>query len=247
MPGSDKNIRTNNKLKLPLRRQYVGALVGSLFALGMYQNFDTIHRPLKKVNQESRTAHARELLGYRYKGSQAQRAEKMSGLNNSIFSALQEGLPSAYKSSARKVAQTIIDEAEFYEVDPVLVLALIKTESLYNPLARGQFGEIGLMQVKPDTAEWIAEKEGLAWKGAKTLEDPVTNIKLGMAYMNYLRTTFEGSANKYLSAYNMGAKNVRKKYAEEQKPKQYSLRVMKNYRELYAQIVNPRSPAEITN
>jgi soluble lytic murein transglycosylase len=240
-----KNDFKNSGPRSPIRIQYMGAFLSSLFALGLYQNFDSIQRPLSKVNQESRTAHARELLGVRYKGSQAQRAEKMLGLNKSIFTALQEGLPTAYKTSARKVAQTIIDEAEFYEVDPVLVLALIKTESQYNPLARGQFGEIGLMQVKPDTAEWIANKEGLAWKGAKTLEDPVTNIRIGMAYVNYLRTTFEGSANKYLSAYNMGAKNVRKRYAEEQKPKQYSIRVMKNYRELYAQMVSPRGPAEI--
>jgi 2-oxoacid:acceptor oxidoreductase gamma subunit (pyruvate/2-ketoisovalerate family) len=45
------------------------------------------------------------------------------------------------------------------------------------------FGEIGLMQLKPVTAKWICNKFNMPWKGAKSLYDPVTNIKIGAVYL----------------------------------------------------------------
>lgn len=209
--------------------------LGLLF--GLYQNFYVLNLGVKAVNKESRRSHALELLGKNYMGSCAQQAENMNDLNMSIYTSLREGLPEAYKSQATAVAQTIIEDSEFYDIDPVFVMAVIKTESSFNPLALGRFGEIGLMQIKPDTAEWIAKKEGLHWQGKKSLENPVENVRLGILYFNYLRNTFGGHSNKYLSAYNMGAANVRRLYNEEVKPRDYSNRVMKNYIDLYAKIV----------
>lgn len=185
------------------------------------------------INEKTRTAHARELLGNRYEGSTAQILEKSNSLSMGVFNEIYRRLPTAYKAQAVDLSSTLLQEAEKYEVDPVFVLAVIITESSFNPKARGQFGEIGLMQIKPDTAQWIAKKYRLAWEGPKTLENPANNVKIGMAYFNYLRSKFDGHANKYVSAYNMGARRVHLMYADDRTPREYSLRVMKNYNLTY--------------
>ena len=190
------------------------------------------------VEEASRSGHAQELLGSRgYRKSPASKVSGGKNLGRMITKTLLDKLPAAYKHRSSLIAKALLEEADFYEMDPVLVLAMIQTESKFNPLALGSFGEIGLLQIKPDTAQWIAEKEGFDWNGAETLKDPVTNIRLGLAYVNYLRQHFEGSANKYISAYNMGAKNVMRLYASDSQPRDYSMRVMKNYEQIYAEIV----------
>jgi soluble lytic murein transglycosylase len=206
--------------------------------ISLYQNFYVLNLSVKPVNKESRRSHAQELLGKYYVGSGAQLAENVDDLNRSIYTGFAEGLPEKFKSQAAAVTQAIIEDSEFYDIDPVFIMAVIKTESSFNPLARGKFGEIGLMQIKPDTAQWIAKKEGLHWGGNSSLENPVENVKIGIAYVNYLRNSFAGHSNKYLSAYNMGAANVRKAYSNEIKPREYTTRVMRNYKELYSKMVS---------
>lgn len=217
------------------QKRYAYLFVGYVALVGLFQNFDfaNMNFNLKPVDQESRVVHAKELLGKSYKGSNAQRAEKLADLHISIQETLMKNLPKEYKKISPQLAQVIIDESEFYDFDPIFVLAMIRTESSFNPKARGQFTEIGLMQIKPETARWICDREGLVWKGSLTLEDPIENVKIGMAYVNYLRNSFDRSASKYLAAYNMGSRNVRRLYASEKRPKEYATRVMKHYYDLY--------------
>ncbi|MGZ5280412.1 MAG: lytic transglycosylase domain-containing protein [Pseudobdellovibrionaceae bacterium] len=205
----------------------------------LYQNFtftDNWKVSLIPLNEKSRSAHARELLGNKYAGSPAQSVENVSALGMAIFNDVYRNLPKKHKSAAVDLAAMIVKEAERYGIDPVFVVAVIKTESSFNPLARGSAGEIGLMQIKPDTAKWIAEKANIPWRGPKTLENPTMNVRIGMAYFNYLRESFDGHANKYVSAYNMGALNVRRKYSSGTTPKEYSTRVMKHYNETYKKL-----------
>lgn len=218
------------------------AIAAATLTSALYNNFDFFHWPalnvpvMETVNEASRIEHAKELLGGGYKGSDAQKLEGRTALNEMIYQKVQNSLAPKWKAHARSIARTVIAESGKYKMDPVFVLAVIKTESKFNPAAIGRFGEIGLMQIKPDTAEWIARKFGIAWQGKKTLENPSSNIKIGLAYMNYLRTEFNGKALKYVSAYNMGPRNVRRLLAKNVKPAEYSSRVMKNYGELYAKI-----------
>lgn len=206
-----------------------------------YQNFSYIKFGIQPIDKENRRAHAKELLGKYYLGSNADLASGLDNVHVYIYEKIKSELPEKYKSKAINIAQAIIEQSEFYELDPIFTLAVIETESRFNPLAKGSFGEIGLMQIKPDTAEWISKKEGMWWTGIKSLEDPITNIAIGTAYLNYLRNNFNGHANKYLAAYNMGPKNVRRIYASEQKPKEYPLKVMKNYNEMYFKMVSNKS------
>lgn len=205
----------------------------------IYQNFDFADGwkvNLIPINEKARATHAKELMGKRYDGSAAQVVEKANSLGMAIFNEVYKSLPKKHKAAAVDLSSTILQEAEKYEVDPVFVLAVIKTESSFNPLAKGGAGEIGLMQLKPDTAEWIAKKYGIKWKGPKTLENPSSNVRIGMAYFDYLRDRFDGHANKYVSAYNMGAGRVLRLYASETTPKEYSSRVMKNYSTFYQRL-----------
>jgi soluble lytic murein transglycosylase len=204
-----------------------------------YSNFDFFswnHFEMDSVNEASRISHAKELLGKYYDGSYAQKLEGSHTLNIAIYNRVQSRLQGKWKAQAERISRALIHESTKYQFDPVFIMAIIQTESKFNPLTRGRFGEIGLMQVKPDTAAWIAKKYHLTWSGEKTLENPVANIRIGMAYMAYLRNHFDGVSNKYVSAYNMGPRNVKKLFAHKVRPKEYSLRVMQNYKDLYTTI-----------
>ncbi|MBO9665227.1 MAG: lytic transglycosylase domain-containing protein [Bdellovibrio sp.] len=218
------------------------AVMTATLTLALFNNFDFFNwnKPaapsIEGVNEASRVAHAKELLGRNYKGSSAQKIEGRKSLNYVIYNKVQSNLAPQWKNRARAISRTIITESAKYNLDPVFVLAVIKTESQFNPLTIGSAGEIGLMQIKPDTAEWMAKKYGLTWKGPETLKNPEANIKIGLAYMNFLRKQFPGKSVKYVSAYNMGPRNVRRLIAQNVMPAEYNSKVMKNYKDFYSNI-----------
>lgn len=194
---------------------------------------------LESVHESSRVRHAKELLGdQHYRLSYASQVELDQSLNHRIYAQMQKSLPVIYKVKARQITQTLIKESGRYKMDPVFVMALIKTESGFNPQARGLFGEIGLMQLKPDTAQWIAQKFGIAYEGPETLLNPQANIRLGIAYMSMLRDKFANEAGSYVSAYNMGPLNVRRLLAQNIKPQEYASKVMLNYSKIYGRLAN---------
>lgn len=191
-----------------------------------------------RVNEDTRVAHAKELLGVKYIGSLAQKAEGQTNLTKFVFEKIKNQLPAHFKSQAKEISKTLLLESAKYDFDPIFVMAVIQTESGFDPLIVGPFAEIGLMQLKPDTAEWIAKKSNLPWDGNETLRDPSANIRLGLAYMNYLRGTFDKKAVRYVSAYNMGPGNVRKLVKKNVKPAVYKSKVMKNYGYFYSRFKN---------
>jgi soluble lytic murein transglycosylase len=217
----------------------IGALACLVILAVVYQNFDFVDTwkiNLIPINEKARSSHAKELMGKSYQGSNAQLVEAASSLGISIFNDVYRNLPKKYKNEAIDMTATLLHLSERYEVDPVFIIAIIKTESSFNPVARGSAGEIGLMQLKPDTAQWIAKKIGYKWKGPKSLENPSVNLTLGMAYFDMLRDRFDGHANKYISSYNIGPLKVSRLYASASTPKDYSLKVMKNYNSTYKRL-----------
>jgi soluble lytic murein transglycosylase len=193
--------------------------------------------------REARLAHAQELLGRYYKRSVVRTGEDVKKINGFIYRSVKESLPKKYKDRYQEVAQAIIDESLKYEFDPVFLLAVIENESHFNPLAKGSVGELGLMQIRPTTAQQIAEKNDIKWSGSKTLRDPVMNVKIGAAFMSALREKFDSHARLYLSAYNMGQTAVRRNLKENKWPKEYSQKVMNYYVDFYAKLKDERAPA----
>ncbi len=106
-------------------------------------------------------------------------------------------------------ADTIRHYAGRYGFDPLLVTALIKTESNFFRRARSHRGAIGLMQLMPATAKELARELGYPRiQSSDDLEDPDINIHLGTYYLSKLRDEFAGNEMLALAAYNAGASKV---------------------------------------
>lgn len=95
-----------------------------------------------------------------------------------------------------------------YDVDPLLVMAIMKVESGFYPRAESRRGAKGLMQIMPETAAWVASQLGLERPGEEELFDPETNIMLGTWYISSLAREFGGELVVILAAYNAGRGNV---------------------------------------
>jgi soluble lytic murein transglycosylase len=193
-------------------------------------------RELASIKEDIRVDHARELLGKSYRKSIVSTFENKVGLNENILETVKKNLPKAYKKDAHDVAEAIIQESSKHGLDPYFVMAVISGESSFNPLAIGPVGEIGMMQIRPATGKWMADLVKIKWKGEKTLRDPVQNIRIGAAYLAWLRSKFDGQAQLYLASYNMGAKSVRNAVGRHVWPKDYPRHVMKRYLAFYKEI-----------
>lgn len=66
-------------------------------------------------------------------------------------------------------------------------------------------GAVGLMQVMPDTASWIASQTDI---GPYNLTDPNDSIKLGSWYLNYTHQEWQGNSLLAVASYNAGPGNV---------------------------------------
>jgi len=99
----------------------------------------------------------------------------------------------------------VIDRyATAYRFDPLWVMAIIKVESGFYPHARSNRGAVGLMQLLPSTARDIAPELGLTTFQDSDLNQPDTNLKLGIYYLSKLQDMFPGDEVAVLSAYNAG-------------------------------------------
>lgn len=193
-----------------------------------------------------RLQHARELLGSSYDGSLAEKSAAMPSVGNFVSSTLQNKLTDQkWKKHVAAASAMILSESEKRGFDPLFILAVIQTESKFDPNIIGNAGEIGLMQIKPDTAHWIAQKENIPWTGKNMLKNPATNIRIGIAYLAFLRKNFAGAAPNYVSAYNMGPKNVRRLVAQAIQPREYSSRVMGHYHDIYTELLKVESVAQL--
>lgn len=95
-----------------------------------------------------------------------------------------------------------------YEVDPYLVFGIIRAESKYQTAARSPVGARGLMQIMPETAEWIASQKGIADFDTDTLHDPQVNVDFGCWYLASLSREFNGQVPLMVAAYNAGRGTV---------------------------------------
>lgn len=93
-------------------------------------------------------------------------------------------------------------------LDLTLSLAIARKESAFMPDARSSVGAIGLMQLMPYTAKYIARKEKLPFAGTHSLKDPLTNLQLGTRYMKYLMDEHQGNAVLATASYNAGRHKV---------------------------------------
>ena len=105
--------------------------------------------------------------------------------------------------------QEIINEvSKQYRLDPYLVTALIREESYFNPKAGSSAGAVGLMQLMPSTASYIANRNGISYSGRSSLLDPQKNIQLGCAYLDYVKEKHYENDLLAVASYNGGPNAV---------------------------------------
>jgi soluble lytic murein transglycosylase len=103
---------------------------------------------------------------------------------------------------------TIVRYAKVNDLDPYFVCAVIVTESRFDAEAESHKGAIGLMQIMPDTGEWIAGKLKIKEYDVEMLKDPEMNIRMGTWYLHYLSDRFGKDTDNMTAAYNAGPNKV---------------------------------------
>lgn len=109
-----------------------------------------------------------------------------------------------------KYENQVIKYSQRYNVDPCLVVAVIRAESNFDERAVSPRGAYGLMQIMPDTALWIAGNMKMKNFEVEKLYDSEINIAMGCWYINNLNIEFNGNRELVLAAYNGGRGNVQK-------------------------------------
>jgi soluble lytic murein transglycosylase len=94
-----------------------------------------------------------------------------------------------------------------YDVKAELIAGIVYAESNFNSSAISPKGAIGIMQILPETAEWICGVMKIPYS-ERMLFNPLYNIEIGTFYLTYLKEKFSG-ANAYVAAYNAGEGNVK--------------------------------------
>src|SRR5205823_1088053 len=85
----------------------------------------------------------------------------------------------------------VLDQAQEQNVDPLLLLALVRQESAYNPAARSSADARGLTQVVPGTAQGIADALHVADFDPAALYRPAVSLRFGAYYLNETLARFD--------------------------------------------------------
>ena len=128
---------------------------------------------------------------------------------------------------------TVLDrESDRYGIDPLLVLAIILTESEFKRFQVSSKGAMGLMQIKPWVGRDLALRRGIEWNEDLGLFDPALNVELGTTYLFELLLQFN-DITQALAAYAHGETRLRHQLAlGRPTPESYSRRVLSRYEKL---------------
>ena len=108
-------------------------------------------------------------------------------------------LPQTFQKGRAAHLALITREAERAGLPVAVADAVVNTESRFNPTAVGGVGEVGLMQIRPQTAAMLGYKGGLTG-----LFDPETNVHFGVKYLAHAWTLAKGDLCRALMKYRAG-------------------------------------------
>ena len=123
-------------------------------------------------------------------------------------------------SSPQTINAFIQTAATEHGVDPLLIKAIIKAESNFDPTAVSPKGAQGLMQLMPATARDLQVADPL---------DPLENILGGTRYLRYLLDSYNWDVALSLAAYNAGPGNVKNAIPNIHQTQIYVAKVLDNY------------------
>ena len=120
-----------------------------------------------------------------------------------------------YAQYPLRYKELIVRTAEDYHLEPWHVAAVIRCESSFDANATSGVGARGLMQIMPDTGEWLAgkfkEADGFQ---PDSLYNPETNLKYGCWYLNWLMGRYDRDLVLVTTAYHAGHGTVDKWLAD---------------------------------
>ncbi|MBS1809004.1 MAG: transglycosylase SLT domain-containing protein [Acidobacteria bacterium] len=104
---------------------------------------------------------------------------------------------------------TIKEEAKRNNIDPYMIVGLIRQETIFNPTAVSRANAIGLMQLLPSTGRSVAKRYSLGGGAISSADlfNPILNIQLGTAYVAEQIRQF-GRFEYVAAAYNGGPSRV---------------------------------------
>jgi soluble lytic murein transglycosylase-like protein len=127
---------------------------------------------------------------------------------------------------AETVTQAVEDASAEFDLNPWLLVSLIRIESYGIPTAVSNVGALGLTQIMPVTGKEIAGDLHIA---EYDLFDPATNVRMGAYYLGQLLERFEGNERAALAAYNYGPTAVARMLRNgEPIPKVYAGKILRN-------------------
>ncbi|MGZ3671005.1 MAG: lytic transglycosylase domain-containing protein [Bdellovibrionota bacterium] len=128
-----------------------------------------------------------------------------------IVARFEEHLGTDNKNEAYRLGKLVLELSERHQLSPSVILSVVEAESSYRFTVVSKAGAVGLMQLLPETAAEIAALYHIrSYKSAEDLNNPAVNLRLGVAYLTYLRHKF-GNSLHYLAAYNLGPTALRKR------------------------------------
>ncbi len=137
-------------------------------------------------------------------GSETQAYHYLRPLLNDYLQANPIARPLLEMAYPRPFRSQVEAAAAQWQVDPLLIWAIMRQESAFNPDATSRAGAAGLMQLMPGTASDVARMVGLTNYNVYNVED---NIAMGTAHVNQLQQSYD-SIEWVLAAYNAGSGNV---------------------------------------
>jgi soluble lytic murein transglycosylase-like protein len=185
--------RTNNWVVACAKYALIAVLFVPGFLTAYYVVPDGAERDLEQVT----------------KHTEKTRSNRITSRLTRIFAIVKSSRPDIADKEVWKVSTTILNESAKRNIDPMLVLAVIKVESGFRNQAVSPEGARGIMQIMPDTGKYLSEElfrvDGFPIQSFTPdhLDDPVLNIKLGVYYLNGLKKQFR-NLSLALLAYNLG-------------------------------------------
>jgi rubrerythrin len=208
---SSRTVRRKLSRFLELARQHV-AMAAVAMTVGCAGNLSHTPTAAREVEvgvdptatQARRVVPDRSEAETRASAEERERVDRAS-LANRIHGQVAARMPRESPGVHRRLARAILAEAERARLDPLLVLALIHTESSFDPGAISEAGAHGLMQLLEPTMRLERARAGLP---PADPHDPVANVQAGVRYLRRLIDAF-GDVDAALMAYNAGPTRIR--------------------------------------
>ena len=107
----------------------------------------------------------------------------------------------------RRYSEYVEKYCEKYGVDLNLAYAVIHTESGFDSDAVSSLGACGLMQIMPETFDWLRSKDSECSERYSDIFDPETNIRYGLLFLSIIEQRFD-SERLVIAAYHAGMGRV---------------------------------------